>query len=239
MIQNMNAALVLDIVLVLGILVSAIIGARHGLLKSVWKITSIVITIVLVIALKTPFTTMLAQTSVCDTIYKSVSEKITPTFTDNMNTGLITSADESEISKTLALPKVVISRLLKDYDAGATESQSNTEITRAVDNIARSITMMILGFIAAVILFILIKLLLFIVYRILAALSKLPIINGTNKFLGFLTGVINALFVIYIICAIVSFVATDNADVYRMVSETYIVKYFYNYNILLELFIKA
>ena len=237
---GISAAVILDIVLVLLLSTSIVIGAHRGLLKSFWKVISLVLTIFLVFTFKTPFSSVLSQTSVSDKIYSSISEKITPVFSDSLNNGeKISLSQKKEIASTLHLPTVVVAQVLSDYDAQAVSIGSNRAINRAVDNIARSITMLIMGFISAVLLFILIKILLFILYHILNAMSKLPVIHGTNHFLGMMAGLLNSLFIIYIICAIISFIATDNSSVYQMIEETYIVKYFYNYNILLQLFMKA
>ncbi len=182
---------------------------------------------------------MLAQTPTAAELYNSITEKITPVFTDNLYYGEVTASQQAEIADTLHLPKIVVAQVLKDYDAQAVISGTTTAVNRAVDNIARSLTMMIIGFTAAVILFILIKIALFIVYRVLDTLSKLPLIRTANRFSGAILGFINALLIIYIVCAIVSFAAADNSEIYRMITETYVVKYFYNYNILLKLFMKA
>ena len=237
--ENISAAVILDAVLVLAILVSVILGARRGLLKTVWKIGAWVIAIVLVVALKTPFTNMLAQTSAAADMYTSITEKITPVFTDNLYAGEVTNEQKADIAHTLHLPQIVVSQVLKDYDAQAVITGTTTAVNRAVDNIARSITMTIIGFVAAVILFILIKIALFIAYEILKALSKLPVIDTANTTLGAVWGLVSMTLVIYIICAIISFAATNNPEIYQMINETYVVKYFYNYNILLKLFMKA
>lgn len=237
--ENVSAALILDAALLFILLLSFFMGAKRGLLKSVWKMGAWILTIFLVITLKTPFTSLLADTPTAAEIYNSIAEKITPVFTDNLYYGEVTPEQKSDIAKTLHLPKIVISQVLGDYDAQAVVSGTTTAVNRAVDNIARSLTMMIIGFIAAVILFILIKIALFIVYRILDAFSKLPVIKTANGFLGAILGFINVLLLVYIVCAIVSFAAADNPEIYKMITETYVVKYFYNYNILLQLFMKA
>ena len=237
--ENISAAVILDAVLVLALIASTVLGARRGLLKTVWKMGAWMIVIVCVMTLKTPFTSMLAQTSAAADLYNSVTEKITPVFTDNLYAGEVTNEQKADIAQTLHLPQIVVSQVLKDYDAQAVISGTTTAVNRAVDNIARAITMTIIGFVAAVVLFILVKLALFIVYEILNAFSKLPVINTANHTLGALWGFISMTLVIWIVCAIVSFAAADNAAVYQMITETYVVKYFYNYNILLQLFMKA
>ena len=235
---NISAAVILDAALVLAFLVSIILGARRGLLKTVWKMGAWVIVIICVIALKTPFTSMLAQTDAAADVYNSITEKITPVFTNNLYEGEVTNAQKADIAKTLHLPQIVVSQVLKDYDAQAVTTGTTSAVNRAVDNIARSLTMMIIGFVAAVVLFILVKLALFIIYEILNAFSKLPVINTANSMLGAVWGFISMMLVIYIICAIVSFAAADNDTVYRMITETYVVKYFYNYNIIIQLLIR-
>lgn len=237
--ENISAAVILDAVLVFVLLLSFFLGARRGLIKSVWKMGAWIITIILVMTLKTPFTSMLAQTPTATRIYNSITEKITPVFMDNLYDGKLSAPQKNEIARTLHLPSVVVSQVLHDYDTEAVAAGTTTAVKRAVDNIARALTMMIIGFIASVVLFILIKIAMFIIYRILDAFSKLPVIRGANKFLGAILGFVNAFLIICIVCAIISFAASDNSEIYRMINETYVVKYFYNYNILLQLFMKA
>ena len=236
---NISAAVILDAALLLALIASVIVGARRGLLKTVWKMGAWGIVIICVIALKNPFTNMLAQTDAAADVYNSITEKITPVFADNLYAGEVTRAQKADIAHTLHMPQIVVSQMLKDYDAQAVMTGTQTAVNRAVDNIARAITMTIIGFVASVVLFILIRLALFIIYEILNAFSKLPVINAANNTLGAIWGFVSMALIIYIICAIVSFAAADNDAVYQMITETYIVKYFYNYNILLQLFIKA
>ncbi len=237
--SSVSAAVLLDALLVAFILFSVIMGAVRGLIKSVRKIAALVITIVFVMMFKTPFSNTLSQTTAAERLYASVSERITPSFSQGISGGNLTYAKKSEIASELRLPPIVVSQVLDDHDAQALYEGTETALNTATDNIARSVTMMIMGFIAAVILFIFIKLLLFVIYHILVSLSKLPVIHGTNKLLGMFAGFLNSLFIIYIICGIISIIATDNVSVYNMIEETYIVKYFCNFNLLLRLFMRA
>ncbi|MCD8391588.1 MAG: CvpA family protein [Firmicutes bacterium] len=236
--ENISAAVILDVILLAAVISSIVLGASRGLVKTVWKLGTLILTIVLVIALKTPFANMLAETDTADSLYKTISAKVTPTISENLYNGELSYSQQSEVASVLSLPTIVISQVLSDHDAQAAAEGTASAVERAADNISRSITMMILGFVAAVVLFILIKLAFFILYRILSALTKLPVIHGTNKLLGAATGAATALIAVYIITAILSFIAADNPDVYEMVNQTYIVKFFYNYNILLNLFMK-
>ena len=237
--ENISAAALLDAALVIMLIISVIIGARRGMFKTIWKMGAWVIVIIFVVTLKTPFTSMLAQTEAAAELYASVTEKITPVFTDNLYAGEATRDEKKEIAQTLRLPRIVVSQVLKDYDTEAVTSGTASAVNRAADNIARAVTMTIIGFAATVILFILVKIAMFIVYRILDSLSKLPVIHSANRTLGAVWGLLSAVLLTYIICAFISFAAADNDAVYRMICETYVVKYFYNYNILLQLFMKA
>lgn len=236
--ENISAAAVLDLILTAFVLASVIIGASRGLVKSVWKIAALVITIVIVMILKMPFTSMLAQTDTADRLYKDISARVTPTVSQNLYDGELSFSQQSEIAKTLNLPAIVINRVLSDHDAQAAAEGTYTAVERAADNIARSITMMILGFVAAVVLFVFVKLVLFILYHVLDAFTKLPLVHATNHMLGAAIGLVTSLAAVWAVLALISFIATDNSDVYAMIEQTYVVKYFYNYNILLNLFMK-
>ena len=82
--------------------------------------------------------------------------------------------------------------------------------------------------------FLIIRILLWLVFNVLNVASKLPVIKGANKLLGGIAGVLGTMFVIYLVCAFISFFAS-NAGVIEVINSSYIVKYFYNNNILLQL----
>ncbi len=86
-----------------------------------------------------------------------------------------------------------------------------------------------------IILIILIRVLLGLVLHILEAFSKLPVISFANKLAGGALGTINTFLVIMIVLAIISVVGIT--DALALLQSSQIVKYLYNNNLLLSLFI--
>jgi hypothetical protein len=68
--------------------------------------------------------------------------------------------------------------------------------------------------------------------------AKAPVINSVNRILGALLMTVNMLFVIFLVLALVSLFAPADSELFDMINNTYTVKYLYNYNILLQLFMK-
>ena len=100
------------------------------------------------------------------------------------------------------------------------------------------LTNLCLTVIACVALFIIIRLILTAVYMIINGITEAPIIKGVNKFMGGIFATINIIFIIFLLLALVSMFAPAESNLYEMIDKTYAVKYLYNYNILLQLFMK-
>ena len=75
------------------------------------------------------------------------------------------------------------------------------------------------------------------VYMIINGITEAPIIKGVNKFMGGFFATINIIFIIFLLLALIN-VCTGRNNLYEMIDKTYAVKYLYNYNILLQLFMK-
>ena len=73
---------------------------------------------------------------------------------------------------------------------------------------------------------------------IINGITEAPIIKGVNKFMGGIFATINIIFIIFLLLALVSMFAPAESNLYEMIDKTYAVKYLYNYNILLQLFMK-
>lgn len=223
--------MVLDIIAAALVLISFTISMRKGLVKSVWKMTALIVTIVLVIALKMPAANFLAETPIADSLYNSVSKSL---HIELENPGDGDSGEENgEENKTHAIPDYLMKEMMKTVDADSI----NETVNNGTNELARRLTMLLIKIIAVVGLFIIIRLLLWLVFVILNGLVKLPVISQTNGILGGVLGIINAFAIIFILLAIVSFVP-EGHEIRAMIEQSYFVKYLYNYNILLQLIMK-
>ncbi len=192
-----------------------------GLIKSVWKIVALAATIILVMLLKTPVTDYISQTKLAENINNSLSQVITVPPGGGVN-----------IAENLNLPEVIQDKLMIGIDsslstADAIKNAAANALTGAIINIG-----------VCVVLFIFIRLVLMVLYIIIDSAAKLPILKGTNKFLGGLLGVINILFIVLLILMLLAMYAPSDSGLYEIINNSYLVRFLYNNNILLKLFIR-
>lgn len=207
-----------DIILAAILVIAFIAGYKKGFIQSVWKIAALAVTIVLVIVLKNPAVTFLYGTNFASALHERIAETVN-----------IPSGGGVNIAETLNLPEFMQGDLNSTVSNGV-ESVNNT----AVDYL----TGIFLTVIACVALFIIIRLVLMAVYMIINGVSKFPVINGVNKCVGGILMAVNIVFIIFLAFALMSIFAPADSDFYDIINNTYLVKYFYNYNILLQLFMK-
>ena len=214
-------SIILDIILAALIIISFIAGYKKGFVKSVWKIAALVITIVLVIALKNPAVDFLSGTSIAG----AINEKISKTVHIPQGGGI-------NVAENLNLPDFL--------NAQVSDGIENAQgaVASVNDAVAASLTNIAVTIIVCVALFIIIRLILMAVYMIAVGITAAPLIRGVNQFFGGLLASVNMVFIIFLLLALVSLFAPADSQVYEMIDKTYVVKYLYNYNILLQLFMK-
>ena len=217
----MTPALVIDIISVILIVVSFVRGSMRGFIKSVWRLAAWVITAVLTFSLLTPAYEF--------ALNLPVSEKLNTQVHQYLDERL-TNGNEQEAVMITGLPEF----LGESIDLGQLTSEAAQNFDNAVSDFAKNITNIIIKIAVFILLFLIIRILLWFVFNVLNVASKLPVIKGANKLLGGIAGVLGTMFVIYLVCAFISFFAS-NAGVIEVINSSYIVKYFYNNNILLQL----
>ena len=204
---------IIDITALAFLLLFFIISYTRGFVKSIWRIASIAASIAAVILLKKPLVSFLAGTDLAMNIENGIAGKIAAA-TGNVTDGL-----------NMNLPSVVMNDLTNGANAAGGE-------------IARSITMLAINIAAFVLLFVMIRVGLFIAYSFLTGASKLPVLGFANKLAGGITGAAAALITVYIILAFISLFARADSPLFAMINGSLIVKYLYNYNIILQLIMK-
>lgn len=215
--------MILDIIFAALMVIAVIAGAKQGLIKSVWKIGAWVITGIAVYAALNPAANFLHGTQLAGTIYDSVYSAVAP------ETAV---SDSRSLSEITSLPEWMVSGA--DEQLQNAQNAVNTGIEAAVEATARTVTDVLVKIIAAVGLFILIRLILAILFAAINGASKLPVVNGLNSFLGAVFSALNILLGVYLALALISLFA--NPSVYEYMNGSYVVKYMFNNNILMSLF---
>lgn len=210
-----------DILLLALLIMSVVIGYKKGFVKSVWKIAALAATIALVMALKTPAVNFLSGTQFAGVVHTKVSESINLPQGGGVN-----------IAQNLNLPLP----LQESVDSGI--NSASGAVSAVNEAAANSLSNVFITVIACVGLFILIRLSLMAVYMIINAVTKAPVIKGVNKMAGGILMLVNTVFVIFLVLALFSLFAPADSGMYDTINNTYLVKYFYHYNILLQIFMK-
>lgn len=214
--------IVLDAILVIIFLVSIIVSARKGLVKSVYKILSVIITIVLVMTLVEPVSGVLEESQAGAMIYRSVSQQL------NMNS----AESEGEASKGVDVESVW------DMPEYIKISGEITQAKESATSVAtHTITGVIIRIIAVIALFVIIRLLLALVFLFLEGVVKLPVLKGLNAVAGVFASLISVLVTVYIVCAVISLDIPMFDSVKSIIPTTTVIRFFYDYNVLMSMFI--
>lgn len=215
--------MVLDIIFIVLILLAFIAGRKQGLIKSIWKLAAWIITFVAVSATLTPTVNFLHSTALSERVYTSVYNVIAPKTEQ---------VEEKSLSELTSLPEWML-KGVDEQIQNINDAISEQKIA-AAENTARIVTDTVIKIIAAVGLFILIRLLLSILFHILDIASKLPVINGANNLLGGIFSALSMLIGVFIALALVSLFA--NPSVYEIFTGSKIVGYLFTNNILMRIF---
>ncbi len=229
----------LDLALIAVVTSAVMIAKRKGFIKSSYNVLSLIITAVLILSLQQPFCDYLAKSALGETVREKVEEQVLGTAaSEEME---IQDAEDAEtavkVGEMMGLPEFLM-RFLDEKLEKQTEAVENMK-NNALEVLTDTVTEMILKIISILLLFILVRVGVFLLLHILEALFKLPVLNGINSFLGMIIGAVNGLLIVYIICALFTLLAPTESmgQIGEAIDKTLILKYFYNNNLLIELFI--
>lgn len=212
-------AIIIDIVIVVIIALCLFLGYRRGLTGSLLKILSFVLAIVIAFILFKPVSNLVINhTNWDDSLKTSIEQFITEK----------TSTPEEESS----LPQVIV-----DY-IDETMAQSVNEAKEvAIENTAQSVTNLIVNAGVWIAVFIIARILLIFIKFITALIAKLPVIKQFDKLGGILYGILEAFVILYVLLAIISFIAPmiNNAEFIDALNKSFIGSMLYNNNILLKI----
>lgn len=215
--------MILDIALVIIFIVSVISMARRGLIKSLYRLVSIVVTVVLVAVLITPVTTAIENSQAGAVIYRSVGNQIEKQSKESLSSGEGAGVNAESVWD------------MPEYIKNSGQIQQITDT--AISNSTRVITQILIKIIAAVGLFIIIKLILALIFLIIEGVFKMPILKSINTIAGAFTAILTVFTVIYLILGVISLDLPMFDSIKYVISQTYLVRLFYDYNFLMAMFL--
>ena len=218
--------LIVDLIIVGIIALCAILGYFRGLTKSLLKIVSFVLALVIAFVLFKPISLLIINhTQIDDNIQKAIEEKMVG-FVDQTSGNV-----EEAMRENSSMPEV----MTKYIQEAVAENKGNTE--EAAKQAAKSVADIIINAGTWILVFILARVILIFAKSILELIVKLPVIKQIDKIGGVFYGILEGLVIIYVAFAILSFVSPmfDSAEVLSAVNKAAIGGQIYNNNIILKL----
>lgn len=212
-------SIIMDLAVLLLLVLSCVIMAKRGFVKAVYSLGANVVTLILLAVFLTPATEAMLKTPFGNNIRENVQKIVigkTPEVSEDIAENAVSDDDFAPIIKK---------NLIKNG------------IENATYNSIDSITKLIVKILTAIVLFILLKLVVALLFKFLGSIFKLPVLAQINTIAGGIAGIINALLIIYIVCAVISLNFDWTKDFQAAADNTLVFKFFYTNNLLINLFI--
>ncbi len=223
--------MILDLIIIGIVLLCIIFGYKRGLVEVAFNLISFIIAIVLSLLLYQPITNYIIDNTNFD-------ESIKEVIVNHMNPKDIketTEEIEESKSENENLPDIVTNYIEKTISEVANSAKTN-----AVEIVANNLSITAIKIITLILLFFAIRLILYLLKFITNIIAKLPVINSINKLGGIVYGVIEGLFIIYLILAIAMAISTmtGNTEILTYINGSMLGKMMFNNNILLKIIFK-
>lgn len=211
-------SIIVDIVILAIFALCLILGYKRGLTGSLIKILSFVVSLVIAFVLFIPVSNVIINnTQIDENLEQSIRELI---IQENTN-----STEESKMPEAIT---DYISEKVEQAADGAKESIVNSTATDVAQTIVRAGTWIAL--------FIIARILLIFLRFITSLIAKLPVIKQFDKLGGIIYGLLEALIIVYVLLAIISFVAPmTNGTLSEAIDSSILGNLMYNNNLLLKI----
>lgn len=209
--------IILDIILVAIIALNVFICYKKGLVKLAVGLIAFFVAIIVAMALCKPVSNLIAEKTQLD-------EKIEETIIKNFSVE-VTEEDESETDEGFM-------KYMEKYVDDSINKTRNEIVLEA----SSVVSMKLINICAFIGIFIIARLVLILLTFVADIIMSLPILKQFNKAGGIIYGLIKALLIIYVLLAIIFLIiyVTGNNTLSNAISSSFITKFFYNNNIILN-----
>lgn len=213
----MSLWLLIDLIVVAIYVFSILYFKSKGFLKAAENLFSLILTFCLIPVMLNSFEGIVGESVLGEAIY------------DNVENAIMSSDDGEEIEFPDFL-EIALEDEIKEIDKA-----KNNMLEKTVE----SITGVIVRIISFVILFILVKIGIILLFKLLSLVAKLKVFGFFDRTLGIIMGFVNGTIIVYIVCALaVVFIPVEYSAVFKeAISETLLTEFFYNNNIIINFFL--
>ena len=219
-------SIVIDLIIV-GILVLCIaLGYRRGLAGALLKLISFALALVIAFVLFKPVSNIIIDNTNWD---ESLTQGIREAIVSDSNEE---TTDKEKNAEEQGMPTVIMEHINESVEAAG-----DTAKEAVADAAAEEAAIIIINAGVWIVLFIIAKIALFFVKGIANLITKLPIIKQFDKLGGIIYGILEAIVVIYIILAIISFVSPvlSGSGIIEAIQNSFIGSIMYHNNLLLKI----
>ena len=209
--------IILDVIIVAIIALNVYLCYKKGLVNLAVGLIAVVAAIILSVIFYKPVTNLIVENTEFD---EKLQSTIVETFTPE-------GAEAGQVRYVGILSYL-------ETELGNVVNDTQNEV---VYQTANAMAEKIINLIVFIVIFIGVRVALFALTFVADAITSLPILKQLDDVGGILYGLVKALLIIYVVLAIVSLVVgfTSNTAISDVVSSSYITKFFYDNNILLNL----
>ena len=221
--------IIIDLIIVAIFALFIMMGCKKGLTGSLIKLLSFAIALILAFILYKPVASIVTNNTQID---ENIEQAIVSTFngkTENEQEPQDNKDEESGINKT------ILDNINKEIENATSEAKD-----QIVDNTAKSLTTTIINVGSGICVFIVARFILFIIGIFANQITNLPILKQIDKLGGIAYGAVEALVIIYLILAIISFTAVINPEngIVSAILKSSIRSMLYNNNLILKFLFK-
>lgn len=215
-------SLIIDLIILGLILLCVFFGYKKGLTKCVIKILSFVIAIIIAVVLFKPISNfVINNTKIDDNIKNSIIEIVSDDVTET-----------GKVKEDSNLPKSIVNHINESIETTVNETKQTV-----VNQVAEQISKTAVNVGVAIGLFIIARIALIFVSALSSLITDLPIIKQFDKAGGIIYGLVEALIIIFIIFAIISFISPmiEGSGLIVAINKSIVGSVFYNNNILMNI----
>lgn len=212
--------MITDIIIIALIALGVFFGYKKGLVGILIGVASLILSIILAFVLQGPVSEYLYSTPVGTSIESKVTEFVNDTLSSENNEN-VDSEDNTKKEN--------------DFFSKVIEDATNSEDT--VKEASKNITMFILKGITFIGIFILVRIICYILQMILNIVFDLPILHSVNKFGGMAINLVATLLKLWILLAAIQLISSVVAIdfITNLINQSYLTKLLYENNILLNI----
>lgn len=212
--------IVFDLIILVIIVLSVFNARRKGFIKASYALVSLILTFVLMFSFKEPFKDFLEGTFIGESINSMIENSVNESVGDEI-------PKYDVLVKEMGLPSF-LTGFTKEFSDNIAETKEEI-----VTNVTVSVTDGILNILSVLLLFLIVRISLYIIIEVFDLIAKLPVLKSINKFAGALMGLVNGLFIVYLVCAVMILFVTNTPELKEIIDNSTITKYFYENNLLM------